>query len=179
MPQRRDGLTAAAEVILEVEKLALATGAIDTVATTGICDVFPGAVNSIPSRVTLAIDIRDIELNRRDSVMEKITVAVQSIAARRQVGIEVEVLNADRPAQCNSEIVTVLEQACRDENAGHMKLVSRAYHDSLFMSRIAPTAMLFIPCRGGISHRPDEFASTADISMGTRVLARALAVLGS
>jgi len=55
--------------------------------------------------------------------------------------------------------------------------VSRAYHDSLFMSRIAPVAMLFIPCRGGVSHRPDEYAAPADIARGTAALAHALARL--
>jgi N-carbamoyl-L-amino-acid hydrolase len=56
-------------------------------------------------------------------------------------------------------------------------MVSRAYHDSLFMSRLAPTAMLFIPCRGGVSHRPDEYATPEAIAHGTRVLAEALAAL--
>ena len=56
-------------------------------------------------------------------------------------------------------------------------MVSRAYHDSLFMSRIAPTAMLFIPCRGGVSHRPDEYAAPEDIASGARVLADAIALL--
>jgi acetylornithine deacetylase/succinyl-diaminopimelate desuccinylase-like protein len=56
-------------------------------------------------------------------------------------------------------------------------MVSRAYHDSLFMSRIAPTAMLFIPCRNGYSHRPDEYASPEDIVRGTLVLAETLAAL--
>ena len=60
-----------------------------------------------------------------------------------------------------------------------MDMISRAYHDSLFMSRIGPTAMLFIPCRAGISHRPDEFAASADIVNGVRVLALALAQLAA
>ena len=58
-------------------------------------------------------------------------------------------------------------------------MVSRAYHDSLFMSRIAPTAMLFIPCRGGVSHRPDEYASPEAIVRGTLVLAETLAQLST
>ena len=58
-------------------------------------------------------------------------------------------------------------------------MVSRAYHDSLFMARIAPIAMIFIPCRNGVSHRPDEYAAPADIALGTRVLAAALAKLAS
>jgi N-carbamoyl-L-amino-acid hydrolase len=58
-------------------------------------------------------------------------------------------------------------------------MVSRAYHDSLFMARLAPIAMIFIPCRNGVSHRPDEFAKAEDIALGTRVLAHALAKLAS
>ena len=72
MPDRRDALCAAAEVILSLEKHALATGAIDTVATVGTCDVYPGAVNSVPSRVALQVDMRDIEPERREGVMEAV-----------------------------------------------------------------------------------------------------------
>src|SRR5260370_39852283 len=74
MPGRKDALTAAAELILALEAAAKATGAIDTVATTGVCDVFPGAVNSIPSRVRLETDIRDIEGERRDGVIAALQV---------------------------------------------------------------------------------------------------------
>ena len=66
-------------------------------------------------------------------------------------------------------------QACETHGLPFERMISRAYHDSLFMSRIAPTAMLFIPCRGGVSHRPDEYASPEAIAQGTLVLAEALA----
>ena len=72
MPDRRDALCAAAELILAIENAARTSGAIDTVATVGICEVFPGAVNSIPSRVRLSVDIRDTDLKRRDDVMQQI-----------------------------------------------------------------------------------------------------------
>jgi ureidoglycolate amidohydrolase len=177
MPKRRDALCAASELILAIEKAAKASGAADTVATVGICDVFPGAVNSIPSRVSLTLDIRDTDLARRDGVMRAIEAARDAIAAKRQVRIEQELVNADAPALCAPEIVETLSQACAKHNLVSMKMVSRAYHDSLFMSRIAPVAMLFIPCRNGYSHRPDEFASPEDIGRGVLVLAEALASL--
>ena len=88
-----------------------------------------------------------------------------------------EVLNADAPAQSSVLVTQALEGACEDLQLPFTLMVSRAYHDSLFMSRIAPTAMLFIPCRGGVSHRPDEFASAEDIARGVLVLAHALARL--
>ena len=177
MLERRDALCAAAELILAIENAAKSSGAIDTVATVGICDVFPGAVNSIPSRVRLTLDIRDTDLARRDAAMRAIEAARQTIAAKRQVAISEEIVNADAPAQCAPEIVEALLRACAKHGLASMKMVSRAYHDSLFMSRIAPVAMLFIPCRNGYSHRPDEYASPEDIARGALVLAETLASL--
>ena len=177
MPDRRDALCAAAELILAVEKAARSSGAIDTVATVGICDVFPGAVNSIPSRVRLTLDIRDTSLERRGKAMREIEDAGRLIATKRQVTIHIEELNADAPADCDTTIVEALSASCKKQGHAFMPMVSRAYHDSLFMSRIAPVAMLFIPCRNGYSHRPDEYASPEDIHRGVAVLAETLAVL--
>ena len=73
--------------------------------------------------------------------------------------------------------IAVLCQSCRQYDLDSLPVVSRAYHDSLFMARIAPIAMLFIPCRNGYSHRPDEFAAPEDIVRGTLVLAETLAAL--
>jgi ureidoglycolate amidohydrolase len=177
MPDRKDALCAAAELILAIENAARATGAADTVSTVGVCDVFPGAVNSIPSRVGLSLDIRDTDLARRDGAMQAIERASQEIAARRQVSIQSELLNADAPADCAPEVRGALADSCRQHGFPFLELVSRAYHDSLFISRIAPTGMLFIPCRNGYSHRPDEYASPEDIARGALVLAETLANL--
>jgi ureidoglycolate amidohydrolase len=179
MPDRRDALCAAAELILAIENAARNSGAVDTVATVGICDVFPGAVNSIPSRVSLTLDIRDTDLARRDAVMREIEAARQTIPLKRQVSIREEIVNADAPAQCAPAIVDALSQACSKHHFASMKMVSRAYHDSLFMSRIAPVGMLFIPCRNGYSHRPDEYASPDDIARGVLVLAETMETLAS
>ncbi len=179
MPHRRDALCAAAELILAVENAARTSGAVDTVATVGVCDVFPGAVNSIPSRVGMTLDIRDTDLGRRDSVMQTIERAAQNISAKRQVSIQSEVLNADAPVDCAPEVRAALSDSCRERGFPFLEIVSRAYHDSLFLSRIAPTGMLFIPCRNGYSHRPDEYAAPEDIARGALVLAESLAKLCS
>ena len=179
MTDRRDALCAAAELILALENAARTTGAVDTVATVGICEVFPGAVNSIPSRVRLSADIRDTDLKRRDSVVQQLENSAQSIARKRELSIRTELLNADAPAVCAPAILEALSASCRKHNLPFCPMVSRAYHDSLFMSQIAPTAMLFIPCRSGYSHRPDEYASPEDIARGTLVLAETLASLSS
>jgi ureidoglycolate amidohydrolase len=174
MPQRRDAFLAAAEIALAVEHAATSTGAADTVGTTGICDIFPRAVNSIPSRARMDIDVRDIDARRRDAVLDAINDAATKIAARRGVSLRREVLNADPPAVCDSVVIDALERACQAQGASYQKMISRAYHDSLFMSLIAPVAMLFIPCRGGVSHRPDEYSSPEAIAQGAQVLAAAL-----
>jgi N-carbamoyl-L-amino-acid hydrolase len=177
MPDRKDALCAAAELILAVEHAARSSGAVGTVATVGVCDVFPGAVNSIPSRVRITLDIRDTDLARRDGVMQTIEHASQTISAKRKVSIESEVLNADAPADCASDVRGALAESCREHGFPFLEMVSRAYHDSLFISRIAPTGMLFIPCRNGYSHRPDEYAAPEDIARGALVLAESLAKL--
>jgi N-carbamoyl-L-amino-acid hydrolase len=88
-------------------------------------------------------------------------------------------VNADPPATCDPAIVDAMEQAAIAAGKRCKRMVSRAYHDSLFMARIAPSAMLFIPCRGGLSHRPDEYASPQWIGSGVHVLARTLAALSA
>jgi N-carbamoyl-L-amino-acid hydrolase len=177
MPGRKDALAAAAELILALESAARSTGAIDTVGTVGICDVFPGAVNSVPSRVLITTDVRDIDRARRDGVLDSLAATTEQVSARRGVTITTELINADPPTTCDPAILAALEASAIAAGKTYKKMVARAYHDSSFVSCIAPTAMLFIPCRGGVSHRPDEYASPEWIGSGVHVLARTLAQL--
>jgi N-carbamoyl-L-amino-acid hydrolase len=179
MPGRKDALTAAAELILTLESAAKSTGAIDTVATVGVCEVFPGAVNSIPSRVRLETDIRDTDRQRRDSVLTALHDACAEVSQRRGVTIATELVNADPPTKCDADILESLEAAAIEAGRSYKRMVARAYHDSSFVAHIAPVAMLFIPCRGGVSHRPDEYASPEWIAGGVDVLARTLARLAN
>jgi N-carbamoyl-L-amino-acid hydrolase len=179
MPDRKDAFTAAAELALAIESLTCKTGGINTVATIGKCDVFPGAVNSIPSRVKLSLDLRDTDGPRRNAVLDGVVRACAEIAARRGVEIETEQLNADDPAQCSPKIVDAVTEICTARGIPYRTMVSRAYHDSLFVSRIAPAAMIFIPCRNGYSHRPDEYSSPEQIAAGALVLAETLARLAN
>jgi len=177
MPQRRDAFLAAAEIALAVESAARATGAIDTVATSGVCEVFPGVINGIPSRVKLEFDIRDTDPQRRDTVVQALEAACDRMRQKRGTAIQIHTLNSDAPATCDFALIDVLKRAAENEGCSHSSMVSRAYHDSLFMSRIAPVSMLFIPCKAGVSHRPDEYASPQDIANGVRVLSDALSQL--
>lgn len=177
MPDRRDALLAGAETALEVERAASSSGALDTVGTTGIFNVHPGAINSIPSRVELGIDIRDVDGERRDRVVAQVIGAIQAICERRGIDYEIDTLNADPPALSGEAVLAALEASAQELGLAYKRMASRAYHDSLFMARICPTAMLFIPCKNGWSHRPDEYAAPEHIEQGVRVLARTLARL--
>jgi len=183
MPDRRDALCGAAELILAIEQFTLEanarSGGVDSVATVGMVAVHPGAVNSVPSRVLVTLDIRDTDVARRDHTMAQLHARIHEIEARRRLKITEETTNADVPAVASEHIVSTLEDICRSENISYKKMVSRAYHDSSFMARVAPVAMLFIPCRNGVSHRPDEYSTPEDIARGTQVLALALARLSS
>src|SRR5260370_26046992 len=114
MPDRKDALCAAAELILAIENAARSSGALDTVATVGVCDVFPGAVNIIPSRARITLDIRDTVLARRNGVMQTIERAQQDIAAKRRVSMQSEMLNAEAPADCAPEVGAALSDSCRE-----------------------------------------------------------------
>jgi ureidoglycolate amidohydrolase len=179
MPGRRDALLAAAEIALAVERAALHSGAEDTVGTTGILEVHPGAINSIPSAVRMGVDIRDTSAARRDAAVNATLEAIEAITALRNVAARVETINSDPPAACDPAILEAIRTAAKDTGATTLETVSRAYHDSLFMARLCPVAMIFIPCKGGVSHRPDEYASPEDIARGVEVLARTLLMLSN
>ena len=179
MADRRDALLPAAKLALAVDRAARTLGSNDTVATTGVLNVYPGAVNGIPSRTYLEIDVRDIVLERRDTVLERVRCDAQAIGSEHQQVTTFEVINADAPASCDPLVVGAVEQACGDIGVKYQRMISRAYHDSLFMARICPTAMIFIPCRHGYSHRPDEYAAPEAIAAGVEVLAGTLSRLAS
>ncbi len=174
MPIRRDALAAAAAIVLEVEKAALDSGSEDSVATVGRIVNHPNNINAVPSSVELGLDIRDIDALRRDSMVAQVLEAAHHICGRRGIGLEVQWLNQDPPAASSELVLDAARAACKEMGIVPREMVSRAYHDTLFMARLCPVSMIFIPCYKGYSHRPDEFASSADIVRGVEVLARTL-----
>ena len=177
MPQRHDALLAGAEITLAVEQAAGGTGSPDTVGTTGVFRIEPGAVNSIPCRAWLEIDLRDTQVSTRDAALARIEKAVDEICRRRGIEFQLERLNVDAPVSCEPVIVQTVAEVCAELNLPFKKMISRAYHDSSFMAQISPVTMIFIPCRGGVSHRPDEYSSPEQIERGVEVLAETLARL--
>ncbi|KAF9605898.1 hypothetical protein IFM89_020777 [Coptis chinensis] len=181
---------AALESWLAVEKHVLESGSVDTVGTVGILELHPGAINSIPSKSHLEIgmllvldeyafpDTRDIDEKRRNNVIEKIHQSAITIAKTRKVKVlEFRIVNQDPPAPSDESIIKAMEDASKELNLTYKFMISRAYHDSLFMARISPMGMIFIPCYKGYSHKPEEYASIEDIANGVKVLASTLAKL--
>ncbi|XP_024982718.1 ureidoglycolate hydrolase isoform X2 [Cynara cardunculus var. scolymus] len=180
MPQRNDAGLAAAELALAVEKHVLESRSIDTVGTVGILELHPGAINSIPSKSHVEIDTRDIDEKRRNNVIEKIHESAVEISKRRGVEVlEFKIVNQDPPACSDDSIIKAMESATQVLNLSYKKMISRAYHDSLFMARKAPMGMIFIPCYKGYSHKPEEYAAPEDIANGVKVLALTLANLSN
>ncbi len=177
MGTRQDALVPLARLIALAEDLARTSENPDTVATTGIVEVHPGAINSIPRRATATFDIRGTDLTARQRVVDGVLDEARRLADARGLGLEVETINADPPAETHPAIVDAVVAACEDERFGHTSLVSRAYHDALFMARKVPMGMIFVPSKDGISHRPDEFTTPDEIRRGVAVLARTLAGL--
>ena len=103
--------------------------------------------------------------------------ACARVAVKRNLQVKVSPINADAPATCSPRIIEAMVAAAAENGLAYEKMVSRAYHDSLFMARIAPVGMVFIPCRGGVSHRPDEYSAPHEIENGAKVLASTLARL--
>ena len=177
MPGRRDALLAGAEIALAVEQAATTSGSPDTVGTTGVFRIEPDAVNSVPCRAWLEIDLRDTLVKTRDATLVQIETAVKEICGRRKIEFTLERLNVDPPAICDAKLVETTVAIAQKLNFSVKRMISRAYHDSLFMAQVCPTTMIFIPCFKGYSHRPDEFSAPAQIEKGVRVLAEVLAEL--
>ena len=177
MPVRHDALLAGAEIALAVERAAKGSGSPDTVGTVGVFRIEPGAVNSVPFGAYLEIDLRDARLGTRERALAEIRRTAEEACARRGVSMEFEEINADPPAAGDPRTVAIAQEVCAELGLRSLRMVSRAYHDSLFMARVSPTTMIFIPCRNGWSHRPEEYASPEHIASGVEVLAHTMARL--
>jgi len=177
MGQRRDALVAAAQIVLGVEKLAtkLASKGPHFAATVGEFRIEPNAANVVPSRVVLLIDARAELRPDMEKFIKKINALATKVADKTRVTVvQPRVLSDNFPTPSDPSILAILDAACDDLGAGHRRMASGAGHDTAWMARITKAAMVFIPCLGGRSHAPEEFATTDDIALGTAVLLEAV-----
>ena len=175
MKNRRDALAAASEMCLALERIVLENTASEySVGTVGSIHLEPGVSNVIPGKAVFTVDIRDCDTASKDSLRKKVTEAFQTIAGKRNVGLEMVVQNDDRPITCNPQLISLLEGNCDARKISHMRLISGAFHDSLFIGTFTPVAMLFVPSKNGLSHCPQEWTDIVYIKNGITVLADTL-----
>ena len=179
MNLRRDALAAAAEIVLEVERIARYESGPRTVATVGQLAVKPGGINIVPGEVEMSFDIRDLNQEAGVRGYAAIREAAQRICAARDVHIELDELGTVMPVPLTAEIVTLIEESCREQGISCRRIVSGAGHDAQLMALICPTGMIFVPSAGGVSHSPEEKTEWHDMVNGTQVLLEVLLKLST
>lgn len=169
MGLRRDALAAAAEAIGTIERIC-AAGPADLVGTVGRIETSTGAYNVIAGAAEIGIDVRAASDEVRDAAVAEVRAALAALARRRGVGLAVETLQTLPASPCDPGLMARMDAAVAAAGARPMRLVSGAGHDAMIMARLAPMAMLFIRCAGGISHNPAESVTAADVDVGCRTL---------
>jgi allantoate deiminase len=169
MDLRRDALCAAAEFILEVEKMGRDTEGL--VATVGQINVLPGAGNVIPGEVSLTLDVRHVDDIKRTAACAKLRNFAKDSIDRRIVDAKWESVQQTSAVVCDKHLTTILEASVRRFQSEAPMLPSGAGHDAAALSAICPVAMLFVRCKGGISHNPAESVKTTDVASAIGVLA--------
>jgi allantoate deiminase len=172
MQGRHDALAAAANVVLAVEGRAVIEDGL--VGTVGRLETFPGAVNVIPGRAVLGIDMRSADDDKRLRMDADVRVAIERIAQRRGVAAEIVQTHALPAAPCAPHLQRLIAAAIAADGHPVRLLPSGAGHDAMEIAAIMPMGMIFVRCRKGISHHPDEHADEADIAAGARVLLHAI-----
>ncbi len=172
MRMRADALAAASELVLAVEDAARRNRT--TVATVGRLDVTPNSVTTIPGRVTLVVDLRDVDPDLQRRAGRLVLEAASEIADRRGVRIESELLSEQPPIVLPAWPRAILYDECRARGLAFRVLSSGAGHDAAIVARRAPSAMVFIPCVDGVSHSPRERASAEDIALASDLICSAI-----
>ena len=173
MELRKDALLAASELVLAVNRIALAH-APHARGTVGWIDNYPNSRNVIPGRVKLSVDLRaadDQVLSALDAALQQ---AVQDIAAQGRVTLSVEQVVYFPPQPFTPGLVSAVRAAAQDQGLSWMNVISGAGHDAVYLARVCPAAMIFVPCRDGISHNEIEDAEPAHLEAGCNVLLQAM-----
>ena len=169
MDKRQDAMLAAARFVVETNRIARSIPG-RQVATNGKIKAEPGAPNVIPGKVEMTLEIRDLNFEKMLSVFEMIKAAAVTIENETGVSIRYENLNEDIPAVTDKRIQDMIAAAAKDLNLSYKYMPSGAGHDTQDMARIAPTGMVFVPSKDGISHSPKEYTSPEDMANGASVL---------
>ena len=168
MNLRRDALSGAADMVLAVEQLGLNTPGL--VATVGQLQVQPGASNVIPSTVRFSVDIRHPDRAVADQACAQLAANGDALAARRSLKVHHTLIQNTDGVVCSPRLVRQLAAAVEKQQSSVPHLISGAGHDGILLSRVTPIAMLFVRCRDGLSHHPEEHVDLADIDAAINAL---------
>lgn len=175
MPLRRDALAGASELVLEVERQAAAYRT--TVATVGQLEVEPSSLTTVPGRVRLSLDVRDIDSERQRELVEELLDRAMRIVARRGLQLSAELVSDQSPVVLHKPVRERLARAASGRDIPFRVIPSGASHDAAHVAKKAPTGMLFVPSRDGLSHAPEEWSNVEDIARGAEVMYEALLTL--
>ena len=170
MNMRRDALAGSAEMTLAAERIGKA--GYQMVATVGRIEATPGATNIIPGRVVFTVDLRCMDDDARKSAVAQFEQEALRIAAVRNLGVAFEHFHAVDATPCDEKMQDMLAAAIGNVGGRALRLPSGAGHDAQMMARLCPSAMMFVRCRGGVSHNPAEFCSPADMGIAVAALIR-------
>lgn len=168
MGQRRDALVAASECVLAVEETAALRP--EVVGTVGQLSVEPGASNVIPGKVSFSVDLRAAEDVSRKAALEALIERMRAIAARRSVELTVETVHEAASVACAPWIMEQIDRAATAQCGRSFRLPSGAGHDAAAMADLTDAGMIFVRCKGGISHNPEESVTQEDVTAGLRLL---------
>jgi N-carbamoyl-L-amino-acid hydrolase len=169
MSMRRDAGHAAARVITFLRDQANGSNT-STLATVGCMSFEPNAINVIPSRATFTVDLRNPDEQRLQADEAALVSYLRELAAAEDVTISVERLVRTEPVIFDRTIVDLIEDAAHKRGLASKRMTSGAGHDAQMIARIAPSAMIFVPSIGGISHNPREHTPDADLITGATIL---------
>jgi len=176
MHLRKDALLAAAQLTLDVNRIA-GTFPDSARGTVGHMQVKPNSRNVIPGEVRMTVDLRNARDETLSRMREQLEKNADAIARERRVSIDMKEVVYFPPSEFAPELVERVRAAARELGYSHRDIVSGAAHDAVYLARVAPTAMVFVPCEGGISHNETENARPADLAAGCSVMLQA--VLGT
>jgi acetylornithine deacetylase/succinyl-diaminopimelate desuccinylase-like protein len=171
MDDRRDALCAAAELVLAVEDAGRHEATNGSVATSARLTCTPGAINVVPGRAEILVDVRGVDLGGMERIVEQIRASGDSIAARREVRIDTAILSRGKPTVFDEAVVGALAETMRLLEHEPLLLASGAGHDAQCLAGSAEVGMLFVPSVGGLSHCPEELTRPEDVVAGAQALA--------
>jgi allantoate deiminase len=179
MRMRHDALMGASELMLLIEQTALENEDDGMVATVGRIEASPGATNVIPGRVGFSLEFRSSSDEKRRAAIEQVKADAQRIAVKRGLEFAFEPFHETNTTACTPALQALMADAITSLGYQAIRLPSGAGHDAQVMAKLCPMAMLFVRCKGGISHNPAEFASEADIGLSVAALVRFIEALAA